>query len=170
MAESGISPELNKLIVMTAGQFGLPPEILRAMVVQESGGNPWAIRYEPGFFRRYLDGKPMNFVPKGCSADTERNGRAISWGLLQIMGETARAQGFRGGFPELCDPDVGLYWAALYLSRLRDRYFDRGGWDGVVRAYNGGPGNWDNPLNHYPDAVRSRIPGGAWPTTEASHG
>jgi hypothetical protein len=100
MAESGISPDLDKLIVMTADQFGLPPEILRAQVLQESGGNPCAIRYEPGFFRRYLDGKPMNFVPHGCSADTERVGRAISWGPLQVMGETARCNGFRGWFPE----------------------------------------------------------------------
>lgn len=168
MAESGISPDLDKLIVMTADQFGLPPEILRAQVIQESGGNPCAIRYEPGFFRRYLDGKPMNFVPHGCSADTERVGRAISWGPLQVMGETARCNGFRGWFSELCDPDKGLYWGALYLSRLQGRYFARGGWDGVLRAYNGGPGNWDNPANHYPDAVRSHIPGGAWPT-EARH-
>lgn len=168
MAE--LDSAIEALIIERASAVGLPPEIVRAMVLQESGGNPWACRYEPGFFRRYLEGKPLNFVPPGYSEETERTGRATSWGLLQVMGETARCNGFRGWLPQLCDPETGLTVGCIFLGRLRDRFFAKGGWTAVVRAYNGGPGNAFDPANTYPDRVRARCPGGSWPRAEVSHG
>ncbi len=170
MADIGISPEIESLIATTVHKHGLPPEIVRAMVVQESTGNTCAIRFEQDFYDRYLKGNTPNFRPEHCSWNTERIGRATSWGLMQVMGETARCNGFRGWFAELCVPEIGLTWGCIYLARLRDKYLVKGGWPGVARAYNGGPGGWDNPNNHYPEAVLSHIPGGVWPTTEARHG
>jgi hypothetical protein len=169
MPDTGISPDIDSLIVATVGKYRLPPEIVRAMVVQESTDNTCAIRFEQGFYDRYLKGKTPNFRPEGCSWNTERVGRAVSWGLLQVMGETARCNGFRGWFPELCQPAVGLEWGCLYLSRLRDRFLAKGGWEVVVRAYNGGSGNAFNTANTYPAEVLARIPGGVWPATEVSH-
>ena len=160
---------IEALIVGKAIAAGLPPEIVRAMVMQESGGNPWAYRYEAGFYRRYLEGKPLNYVPNGCSEETERIGRATSFGLLQTMGETARCNGFRDWLPKLCDPETGLTIGCIYLARLRDRLFAKGGWRAVVRAFNGGPGNAFDTANTYPDKILARIPGGVWPTTEACH-
>lgn len=169
MADTGIT-EIDALVVETAGKYALPAWIVRAMVARESAGNTLALRYEPDFYERYLKGKTPNYRPGGCSWDTERIGRAMSWGLLQVMGETARCNGFRGWFAELCLPAVGLMWGCIYLARLRNKYLSRGGWPGVLRAYNGGPGNWDNPANHYPDDVLAHIPGGIWPATaETSH-
>lgn len=167
MAE--LDGEIEALIVAKAVAHGLPPEIVRAMVMQEGGGNPWGYRYEPGFFRRYLEGKPLSYVPDGCSQDSERMGRATSYGLLQVMGETARCNGFRGWLPQLCDPEIGLTIGCLYLARLRDKFFAKGGWTAVVRAYNGGPGNAFDPANTYPDKVRARCPGGVWPATGVIH-
>lgn len=161
---------IETLIVTTAKAHGLPPEIVRAMVLQESGGNPWAFRYEPEFYRRYLEGKSLSYVPGGCSQAAERLGRATSFGLLQVMGETARCNGFRGWLPQLCDPAVGLTIGCLYLARLRDKFHAKGGWTAVVRAFNGGPGNAFDSANTYPDKVRARCPGGVWPETEAAHG
>ncbi|GAB6035868.1 hypothetical protein JCM15519_04270 [Fundidesulfovibrio butyratiphilus] len=170
MPNAGIKPELDMVIVEKARKCGLTAAIVRAVVLQESTTNTYALRYEPGFFRRYLDGKPMNFVPRGCSVDTERVCRAISWGPMQIMGETARNIGFRGWFPELCVPEVGVEWGCAYLARLRDRFLATGGWEVVVRAYNGGPGHAYDVANNYPAEVLSHIPGGVWPSTEVSHG
>ncbi|KAF5029904.1 Transglycosylase SLT domain protein [anaerobic digester metagenome] len=170
MADAGNAASIDILIQETAAQYRLPLVIVRGVVIQESTLNTFATRYEPGFYERYLKGKPLNYVPHGCSQETERVGRATSWGLMQVMGETARCNGFRGWFAELTVPAEGLAWGCIYMARLRDKYLARGGWPGVLRAYNGGPGNWDNPNNHYPDAVLAHIPGGVWPRAEVSHG
>ncbi|WP_043634297.1 transglycosylase SLT domain-containing protein [Desulfovibrio sp. TomC] len=147
----------------TASALGLPVELPQSMIMVESHGNPFATRFEPAFFDRYLKNKPLSFVPPGCSKDTEAIGRATSWGLLQIMGETARTIGFRGWFGELLTPEIGLEWGCRYLARLRDRFLNTGGWEVVCRAYNGGPGNAHNPANTYPAKVLEHLPGGVWP-------
>lgn len=155
--------DLLPLIEAAASAHGLPPRLVAAIVRVESGGNPWAHRYEREFDRRY-NREPGGFIPRGCSGDTEEVGRAQSWGLMQIMGETARYLGFRGWFPELCSPEVGLRWGCDYLARLASRY-SREPWEVICRAYNGGPGNRHNKSNTYPDKVLAAC-GGAWPDKE----
>lgn len=152
----------DSMIVAAAASYQLPVEIVRAMCGQESSNNDDAMRYEKDFDRRY-NLKPGDYVPANCSRDTEEVGRATSWGPMQVMGETARCLGFKGWFPELCEPDVGLEWGCRYLRRLADRYLADGGWPVVLRAYNGGPGNRHNLSNKYPEHVLARIPGGVWP-------
>lgn len=154
----------DELIMTMAASYQLPVVLVRAVVVHESvGGLPHAIRFEPDFYDRYLKGKPLNYRPEHCSWETERIGRATSWGLMQIMGETARVIGFRGWFPELCLPAVGLEWGCRYLRRLADKYLAEGGWPTVMRAYNGGPGNRGNLDSPYPDKILALIPGNVWP-------
>jgi len=165
MADTGISlnPEYEGLVAAKAAKYSLPTDLVRGMVLHESvGGITCATRFEPGFYARYCADKPMNFVPHGSSVETERVGRAISWGLMQVMGETARCNGFRGWFAELTVPEVGLEWGCLYVRRLVDRYWD-GNWPTIMRAYNGGPGNRDNEASPYPGLILAHIPGGVWP-------
>jgi len=158
----GLSAEIEQAIGEAAEAANLPVNLVRAVVITESGGNTAAIRYEPAFFLRYIQGKPLSYVPAGCSRDTEGVGRAHSWGLMQIMGETARCVGFRGWFPELCSPAVGLQWACAYLRRLADKYLADDDWDVVLRAYNGGPGNRHNTANTYPAKVRANAGSLTW--------
>lgn len=158
------APSQDELIVTMAASYQLPKDLVRAMVLHESaGGITHAVRYEPDFYERYLKGKTPNFRPEHCSWETERVGRATSWGLMQIMGETARVIGFRGWFPELCVPAAGLEWGCRCLRRLADRYLAEGGWPTVMRAYNGGPGNKDNMASTYPGKILALIPGNVWP-------
>lgn len=169
MAEATINPAYEPLIAAAAEKHGLSPVVVRAMAIHESaGGITYATRFEPGFYRRYLADKPMNFVPHGCSVETERIGRATSWGLMQVMGETARCNGFRGWFAELCEPAMGLEWGCLYLHRLKDR-FPNADWPTLMRAYNGGPGNRNNTASPYPCLILAHIPGGVWPPMEVGH-
>jgi len=154
-----LSPQTEQLVLANAQDANIQAAILRAMVEQESADNALAVRFEPDFYKRYLVGQDMNFVPSGCTVETERALRAVSWGLLQIMGETARCVGFRGWFPELTIPAVGLKWGCAYLRRLYEHYGSEGHVV-VLRAYNGGPGNRHNASNTYPDEVIARIPGG----------
>ena len=39
-------------------QFKISPGLIAAVILQESGGNAKAVRYEPAFFRRYVEGTP----------------------------------------------------------------------------------------------------------------
>lgn len=121
-----------------ARAHGLPIALVRAVVEVESGGDPWAIRYEPGFFDRYVrDLKISPVYP--CSLQTERQARATSWGLMQLMGQTAREIGYAEPFlARLCEPDFGLEYGCRYLGLLAKRHLDRYGYEGVVAAYNAG--------------------------------
>jgi len=95
----------------------------------ESRWRPYAMRYEPAFRRTYVD-------PIPDLSETERVGRSTSWGLLQIMGQTAREAGFTGEYlSSLCDPAINLDLAA---SILKKRVWVDGSWDGALARYNGG--------------------------------
>lgn len=146
------------LITQAAQTHGLPVSLVLAIVQVESGGNPWAARYEPGFYDRYVMTQPVK-ARAPCSIKTEARLRATSFGLMQIMGQTARETGFDGVFlTELCDPAVGLDWSCKYLSRLLSVYRAKYGLEGAVAAYNagspkkGGDGRWVNQV--YIDKIR----------------
>jgi len=158
------APSQDDLVISIAGSYQLPAIIVRAMVMHESvGGVPHAARFEQGFYDRYI--KPLKDVsrPTGCSAATERILRATSFGLMQVMGQTARELGFGGWLTELTVPAVGLEWGCRYLRKMADNFLADGGWPMVMRAYNGGPGDKGNLASPYPGLILQHIPGGVWP-------
>lgn len=137
---------------------GISPNLVKAIVVIESGGNPFAWNPEPRY--RYLvdarTGKPFrpitlaerasefppgDFHALGGDADQEWWGQQASWGLMQIMGALAREQGFAGPYlPELTDPAINLALGckvlhALILWANRDTAK-------AVAGYNAGRGGW----------------------------
>lgn len=148
-----MAADMEAMVAEAARNHGLPASLVGAMVTVESSGDPRATRYEPKFYSRYVAGQ--GFDPK------EARGRATSWGLMQVMGETARMLGFTGPFETLLDPAVGLAWGCAYLARLRNRY-PGDSWETICRAYNGGPGNRLNRANTYPGRVL-KAAGGTWP-------
>jgi len=84
-----------------AAQHALDPALVCAIIEQESSWDTHAIRYEPAFRSRYV-------APLGLPA-TEEIARSISWGLMQVMGQSAREHGFAGKFlSALCDPLSGV--------------------------------------------------------------
>jgi soluble lytic murein transglycosylase-like protein len=120
----------NELIAKTkavAVSYQIDPALLCALVEQESGWNPWAIRYEPGFLEHYVKQMPYS--------ETEKIARSTSWGLCQVMGQVAREHSFTGKFlSALCDPDIGLdYGAKVLKDKMKGRSLE----DGLLR-YNGG--------------------------------
>jgi soluble lytic murein transglycosylase-like protein len=95
----------------------LDPALVCAVVEQESGWNPWAIRYEPLFFAKYV--APL-YTNNKVSA-SEAYARGFSWGLMQVMGQVARETGFDPVFlSSLCDPDQGLAIGCKVLRRKLD--------------------------------------------------
>jgi soluble lytic murein transglycosylase-like protein len=98
----------------------------------ESAWNPWAVRFEPAFFRRYVDPIPNLSI-------TEKKARATSWGLLQVMGQVARENGFSKPYlSALCEPRENIELACRILKQ-RYQQSDRT-WNGALAAYNGGLG------------------------------
>lgn len=136
--------ELTQLIQL-AKQKGvshaLDPSLVCAICEQESEWNVWAIRYELEFDKKYV--APHSF------ARTEEIARSTSWGLMQLMGETAREIGFIQSLPSLCDPFTGLEWGCRFLAQKLS--LAKGDTNKALLLWNGG-GNPD-----YPQQVVNRI-------------
>ena len=156
--QNGISaPAVGKEVLENAidycsFHFEIDASLIRAMVEQESSGRFYARRYEDGFFKKYIAHKTkqqLGFYWPDLSEATERKDRATSWGVMQIMGQTARERGFKGDFSELLYPATGCFWGCCELSRLIKK--TKGNIREALLKYNGGS-NLD-----YPDEVMARI-------------
>lgn len=121
------------LIDQTATAYHLPSGLLEAQVAVESSGDPLACRFEPRYFdlylRKNLSAKSRAYGPLG----------AISYGLLQILLETAMEIGFTGRPEDLFVPITGLTWGAKYLASLLPKVNDD--YPSALAAYNAGLGN-----------------------------
>jgi hypothetical protein len=119
----------------------LPLDIITGLILVESHGWTFARRYEPGFYRRYFMLRPkkklIGYISKKVSVETEINDRCTSWGLMQVMGETARENGYQGdNFLELLlRPSVCLSIGCAYLQ---EKVEEAGSLDKGLLAYNGG--------------------------------
>lgn len=134
---------LMSLARQKAEKFGVDGDLICALVEQESNWNPYAMRYEPAFYSRYVQ-------PQGGLGTTEMTSRATSWGLMQVMGQVARELGFSGPFlSALCDPEIGLEWGCRKFSIVMGKTGNHV--DAALQCYNGG----SNAL--YAQQVKSRI-------------
>lgn len=153
--------DFSDQILSAAKRHQVEPTLIAAVIYQESRGNPLAVRYEPAFFRRYVEpwGRRdlKGHVPTTCSLVTEKHMRATSWGLMQLMGQTARERGYVGEFlTGLLDPVVNISVGAEYLSHLIRAA--RGSVREALLRWNGG-GNAAYPLE-----VQSHISTGRYRT------
>lgn len=140
--------ELVALAHDAANAQSLWPELVCAIVEQESAWDRWALRYEPAFYARYVE---PQFARGSIADEGEARARAFSWGLMQVMGQVAREHGFAGAsLAALCDPAICL---AVGCRALAAKLAAAEG--NVVRAlllWNGGA----NP--DYAAAVLARAP------------
>ena len=122
----------DALILQTANVYGVPFDLLQSQVIQESSGDPWAFRFEPAYFSKYIksntDAKGHEYGPLS----------ACSFGLLQILLETALEIGYEGRPERLFEPKIGLAWGTKYLAQCIAR---EGGdtWKGLARYNGNGP-------------------------------
>src|SRR5579872_1543427 len=128
-----VPPETIALARRIASQHGLEPALVCAVIEQESAWNPWAVRYEPGFLSRYV--APL--YTAGKFSATEAYTRAMSWGLMQVMGQVAREFDFQpAALSELCDPATGIEFGCRILAKHVAR--SKGDIPAALLAWNGG--------------------------------
>src|ERR1700739_2568378 len=105
MPTEPVPPEVIDLARQIAAEHALDPQLVCAVIEQESAWTPWAVRYEPAFLTRYV--APL--YTAGKLSATEAYTRSMSWGLMQLMGHVAREVGFEdASLAELCDPATGV--------------------------------------------------------------
>lgn len=117
-------------IVTAAPYAGVPPELLAALVYQESKGVQSASRYEPG--ATWAGSPPAAAQALGWTQQLWQT----SLGLTQVMGVTAwKSLGFHYAPSQVFDPLANLKLGARYLRKQFDTYGD---WQQALSAYNSG--------------------------------
>ena len=130
-----------------------------AVIWQESSGNEWAYRFEPGY-QYFFDAKAQkalyrsqfNIATNRAEAlrvlgTTEFYAQSASFGLMQVMGAVAREHGATGWLTRLCDPGFGIAMGCKYLNVLYKR--NAGDKRMMLFRYNGG--------SAYPDEVFEKL-------------
>ncbi len=117
-----ISKEIIDLIKIEAKNKGLRLDLVMAIVQVESGGNTNAMRYEKSF--GYYTKPEFYSKVQMISLETEKALQRFSYGLMQIIGGTARYLGYEGRLIDLCLPSNGIMWGCHYLANICDEYLD----------------------------------------------
>lgn len=136
-------------------KYRVEDELICAVMMQESGGNQYATRYEPRW--KYWADPERYALNLGSTVETERMGQATSFGYMQIMGAVARELNFTGWFGMLYLPSYNVNLGTAKLAKLLHQYRDP---FEVLAAYNAGKPRRDskgNFLNQgYVDSVIKR--------------
>lgn len=139
---------IHELVQSACQSTHVDPEILMSIIYCESEGDKWAHRYEPEFYEKYLAHATREtlsgYVPDDLpNLETEKRDRAYSYGLCQILGETARSRLHvaHDNLTELLDPELNVMLGATMLASLNEQYSWIAGEEerlvAVVRRYNG---------------------------------
>lgn len=147
--------KLKSAINRAAKDYKIPFELVCSIIWKESKGDRRARRYEDGFFTRYLLGKSERRLggpfPARISRATELRDRAYSYGLMQIMGQTARELGFIGDdLMQLCKLEINLNFGCKKLKRCIEREPTL---KVAIARYNGDPKD-EAPITYALDVLR----------------
>jgi soluble lytic murein transglycosylase-like protein len=128
-------------IERAAKAHNVPAALIAAVIQEESRFDQWATRAEPRYYKnRKVKRAALRWIrahPGGPSTFTEIADRSRSYGLMQIMGETAREQGFAKPFlAELYIPDNAIAHGAMLMKKLLARY--KNDTLSAISAYNQG--------------------------------
>jgi len=131
--------------------------MVMAIIWQESRGDSFAMRFEPHLKPEFTNMPKTWALKHAISMDTEINAQHVSYGLMQILGVTAREIGFDDKWPKLFIPKTNLFWGCKFLNKLQQRFNTS---DDIIAAYNAGtPKKIDGKYTNqrYVDAVNTHI-------------
>lgn len=163
MYEHFLKVLISSLIAKNAREFNVDARYVGAIIYQESVRGSKALseavvayRFEEEFFKTYIEGKALTgYVPNvGLHLDSEKYSRAASYGLMQIMGATAREHGLETKYvTALFLPWINIRLGTKYFAKLVAQ-FD-GNYYMALRRYNGAI---SNPITKtYADSVIDHV-------------
>jgi hypothetical protein len=130
-------------ISRAAKEHALDPVLVAAFIAAESAGIANRTRFEPAW---NAFNSPATFAQTlQITLNTEKMAQSHSYGLLQVMGATARDLGYAGYLHLLCDRSLGLELGCKFLAKKKNKYPDL---KDMISSYNAGTPRKDSS-NHY---------------------
>lgn len=132
---------ISNLIKESAEKYKIPERLLHAVVLTESNGNPFAVRYEPIY--PYLYKVSEIALKIGATRDTVKSMQMTSFGLCQVMGGVFYELG--GHLEEelhnrwassMTNPELSLKYGCLVLRKKIEKYGENP--LDIYAAYNSG--------------------------------
>lgn len=126
----------HEAVEKVSKEIDLDPDLIYSLIMTESGGNKFAIRYEPQY--RYTLG--TNFLrmladQQKISVNTIEMLQRCSVGYTQVMMAVIWDElHFRGSAIEAFDPETNIWLGATWLKNKIRKYGEHDG----VSAYNAG--------------------------------
>lgn len=128
-----LSESIEAHISLICKTEGVDRDLVKAIVMKESAGNTWAVRYEPAW--KYFADVQNHALKTRISFETERTCQAMSWGLMQVMGSVCRELLYEGDLTKLCQEDIGLTYGIRKLRTLLKKHMIQ---NDAIAAYNSG--------------------------------
>lgn len=123
----------HDIISVVAAKEKVDPKLVSAIAQHESGGNMWALRYEPNYQWLY---RPQDYSSAlNISLDTEICMQKFSIGYMQLMFAVCRELGFKGNAGEMFNPETNFAYGCRHIKRFLDKY---GNLPDALSAYNAG--------------------------------
>lgn len=113
--------------------YDLDNVLIQAIVQVESSFMEKAMKYEMSYTSYYSDLYFAKFFH--IDQNTERALQRFSYGLMQVMGGTARGYGFTGFLTDLLDPETNIEYGCKFFASLVKRYKYT---NDQIAAYNAG--------------------------------
>lgn len=126
--------QYRELIDKWCTQIGVSQSLVMAVIQMESGGNAGAKRYEPGYFRAYVETNPK-WLKVSRETGIPLQSIATSYGLMQMMFATSWGYGCKS-VEQAQDPSQSIRFGTAHLKTLLDKYPI----GEALAAYNGGKG------------------------------
>ena len=128
--------KIFKIVVKESNYRNVCPITIMAIIKIESAFDQFALRTEkhnPWLYRVGYYARKNNI-----SIYTEETLQHCSFGLMQIMGSTARSPlNFHSNLLKLTDTGINIHYGVKYYAWLKTRYPNATP-DGIASAYNGG--------------------------------
>ncbi len=149
---------LKNLVRNFCRSHGFNFDLIAGIITVESNWHPKRARYERQYTYLYQTARFAKV--HGIPEETEVIFQKTSWGLMQVMGASAREgkEGYIEWLPDLCDPMRGVIWGCNHFQTRCSQYLDI---KDQIAAYNAGSvrrrpdGSYEN--QGYVDAVMAAL-------------
>jgi len=133
---NSIEKRIHEVVKLESSKNDLSISAIMALVEIESAFDPWAIRKEP--INKWIF-RPGQYARQNhITITTETELQHFSFGLMQIMGSTARAPlNYDGNLLKLLGVEMNLHYGIKYLCWIKKR-FKISCWEAIASAFNAG--------------------------------